>query len=133
MQLGRGFNVRVLLCEHDSALASVLLDLFAEEGIDVVRCDSFDELETRARAYSDAIVLTDSWVEGGLAQLTPAEREQLRTLGTLTTVIMTTGRDWAKHTAGSALGEHIVIMPKPFDIEELLTEIRAAGRRRLDA
>jgi DNA-binding response OmpR family regulator len=123
-------RLRVLLCEHDAALASVLLDLFVEEGIDVIRCNSFDELEAGAHTYRDAIVVTDSWVEGGLAQLTPVERMQLRTLGTLTTVIMTTGRDWAKHTLGSALGEHIVVVPKPFDIEELLTEVRAAGTRR---
>jgi DNA-binding response OmpR family regulator len=126
-------RLRVLLCEHDAALAAVLVDLFSEEDIDVVRCGSFDELEAGALAHRDAVIVTDSWVEGGLAQLTDVEREQLRTLGTLTTVIMTTGRDWAKHTEGSALGDQIVVVPKPFDIEELLEEVRTAGSRRLNA
>src|SRR5215207_6477213 len=99
-QGGNVSRVRVLLCEHDPALESVLLDLFAEEQIEAIRCDSFVALEAGSRQYPAAIIVSDSWIEGGLAQLTDAERQQLKRLAARTRVIMTTGRDWAKHAAG---------------------------------
>ena len=120
-------RVRVLLCEHDPALESVLLDLFAEEEIDVVPCSSYGELEAGTRAHPDAVVVSDSWVEGGLAQLTELEREQLRTLGSRTPVIMTTGRDWAKAGSAPGLGERVIVIPKPYDIDDLVAAIRAAA------
>jgi two-component system nitrogen regulation response regulator GlnG len=116
-----------LLCEHDPALASVLLDLFAEEQIDVVVCDSFEALDAATVAHPEAVVVSDSWVEGGMAQLTNEERLQLRVLGQRVPVIMTTGRDWAKHTEGSSIAERVVVLPKPYDIEELIAAVRAAA------
>ncbi len=122
-------RVRVLLCEHDAALSAVLLDLFAEEHIDVTVCDSFETISEATRQFPEAVVVSDSWIEGGLAQLTDDERHQLRVLSELAPVIMTTGRDWAKHTVGSSIADRVTVLPKPYDIDDLVAAVREAADR----
>lgn len=121
---------RVLLYEPEVALVSILLELFNVEGIDVARCTSMPELKCRLRRDPEWLVLTASWTSTTDARLSVEEREEIEELCALAAgVILTTGRAWAVPVAPKFTSA-VVVIPKPYDLNELCDAIRASWARK---
>ena len=120
----------VLLLEDDAALASALLEFFELEGIVTACCDSFIELKRRLGHDAECVIVADSWTSSAGAQLSLEQREQIIELGlTALGVIVTTGRAWAATCVDSEFGPNVVVMPKPYDLDQLKHAIDAAWAR----
>jgi hypothetical protein len=50
-------------------------------------------------------------------------------LGRVATVIVTTGRSWAARASEMSLGERVIVVPKPYDLDQLLDVIRGSAER----
>jgi DNA-binding NtrC family response regulator len=122
-------RTRVLLCEDDAALASILVAFFTDEQIDVRCCTSLEDIQTALRDDPNAIVVSDSWSQGSRGQLSAREYDEIVSLGRVATVIVTTGRSWAARASEMSLGERVVVVPKPYDLDQLLDVIRASAVR----
>lgn len=83
---------------------------------------SFAELLTAAQHNPPDVVVTDYWQDDN-HEVSDTGREQLAKLGRLAPVILLTGRDWGPFSTGDDLGVACVL-PKPLDIDELLTQVR---------
>ena len=117
---------RLLLCEHNAQLATILIDLFKDENIAVRPCESLEEIEAAIDEEPDAIVLTDSWTGSWAPQLCPLERDAIKRLGERTYVVVTTGRAWAQHAVQGALGRRVAVIAKPYDLDEVVGAVRNA-------
>jgi DNA-binding NtrC family response regulator len=118
---------RVLLCERDPTLVTVLREFFSDEGVEVTTCDSLTDIEGALDQHPGAVVVTDSsWGDHAQSKLTPAERDALNRLGRRTSVIVTTGRSWASRAAEAGLGSTIHVLAKPYDVDDLLALVRKA-------
>jgi DNA-binding NtrC family response regulator len=115
---------RVLLCEHDTALSRILVDVLTDEDVEVVECASLEDIDAALLAYPGSLVLTDSWTGSWRAVLSDAERENMNRLAEQTTVIVTTGRSWASNPTGQRLHSRIKVIPKPYDLDEIIEAIR---------
>jgi DNA-binding NtrC family response regulator len=120
---------RVLLCEDDAALASILLELFADEQIEVRRCASLEEIQAALGDYPSSIVVSDCWSYDSRGQISSRELNEIVALGMVASVIVTTGRSWTARASELSLGERVIVIPKPYDIVQLLDTIRAAAER----
>jgi DNA-binding NtrC family response regulator len=120
---------RVLLYESEAALASILLQFFAEEQIEVSRCTSLEEIQAALRDFPSAIVVSDSWSHDRRGQISAREYDEIVALGRVAPVIVTTGRSWAARASELLLGDRVVVIPKPYDIDQLLDSIRVAAER----
>ena len=121
---------QVLLLEDDAALVSALLQFFELEGINTTRCDSFIELKRRLQEDAECVIVTDSWTSSAGAELWLEQREQIIELGQAALgVIVTTGRAWAT-CVDPEFGHGVVVMPKPYDLDQLKDAIDAAWARR---
>jgi DNA-binding response OmpR family regulator len=89
----------VLLCEHDPHLSRILMDAFQDEQFAVTPCASLEEIERALTDHPKAIVVTDSWTDSWQPYLSASEREAILRLSERTTVLVTTGRDWAQRAA----------------------------------
>jgi DNA-binding response OmpR family regulator len=69
------------------------------------------------------VFLTDSFSSGGL-KIDATSAEFLRSLMQRAPVIVMSARTWAKTAQPSDLGV-AAVLPKPFDIEELLGAVRS--------
>ena len=119
---------RVLLLENDGPIEGVLCELFGDEGLDVTRCGTLDELRAGVKQYPRAAVVSDSWATGDYQHLSPRHREEIIALAKTTAVILTTGRGWARHSRNEELGT-VEILEKPYDLGELMVAVRAALER----
>ena len=117
---------RVLLCEHDSVLARILIEFFASERIGVSECASLEEIESALIAYPDSVVMTDSWTDSRHGELSMCERDAINRLAQQTTVVITTARSWAQKASGLNLAPRVNVIPKPYDLEQLLEVVRTA-------
>ncbi len=118
---------RVLLCEDDAALASILVAFFTDEQIDVRCCTSLEEIQGALSDDPSAIVVSDSWSHGSRGQLSTREYDEIVALGRVATVIVTTGRSWAARASELSLGERVVVIAKPYDLDQLLDFIRVSA------
>jgi DNA-binding NtrC family response regulator len=116
---------RVLLCEQNPLLARILIQLFASERIGVRECDSLQDIERALIEYPHAVVIADSWTDFRHGDLTVCERDAIKRLGQRTAVVMTTGRSWAYKASELDLGPRVSVIPKPYDLEQLLEAVRA--------
>jgi DNA-binding NtrC family response regulator len=121
----------VLLMEDDSALRSVLLELFLDEQLDVTVCDSLAAIYAALEDHPRAVVVTDSWTRARI-ELGPPEQEALLALDAVATVIFTTGRRWAATGSPLWLG-NVTLLNKPYDVDDLMLAIRAGARERVAA
>jgi DNA-binding NtrC family response regulator len=119
---------RVLVLENDAPLEGVLRDLFGDEGLDVTACKALTELQAGIRLYPRAAVVSDSWAQGDYLSLSPKHHAEIVALGRSAQVILTTGRDWAKHIAAGELGT-VEILEKPYELDRLLAAVRVALER----
>jgi DNA-binding NtrC family response regulator len=118
---------RVLLYEDDAALASILVELFADEHIEVRRCTSFEEIQAALGDSPRAIVVSDCWSHDARGQISSREVDEIMALGRVAPVIVTTGRSWPARASELSLGEHVVVIQKPYDVDQLLDTIRVAA------
>jgi DNA-binding NtrC family response regulator len=117
----------VILCERDPALVAVLVEYFSDEGISVTQCNSLAEIEDALRQHRHAVIVTDSsWGNYARPELSVVERETLNRLGRETAVIVTTSRSWAQRPAEAGLQPSVRVLPKPYDVDDLLDLIRTA-------
>jgi DNA-binding NtrC family response regulator len=119
---------RVLLCEPDSALARILIKFFASERIGVTECASVQEIETALIDHPGAVVVADYWADGRHGELTVRQRDAINRWGQRITVVITTARSWAQNASGLHLGPLVSVIPKPYDLEELLEVVRAGSQ-----
>jgi DNA-binding response OmpR family regulator len=111
----------VLLLEDDIALRGLLEDALRTEGLTVFTFDSFEALRSAARAKQADVIVADFW---GVSQRTLNEtgRREIQELNELLPVILLTGRTWAENATARDLGAQALVR-KPFDLDDLLTEI----------
>jgi two-component system, NtrC family, nitrogen regulation response regulator GlnG len=115
---------RTLLLEDDLALRDLLLEAFGGEDIEVVICESFNEVREAAKRRDADIVVADFW--GGSQRTLPqSDRDDIRELASYLPVILLTGRTWAADTTAEELGARALIR-KPFDLDDLLRTVEEA-------
>ena len=119
---------RILLLETDGALQGVLCDLFGYEDLDVTVCNSLAELQAGVKRYPFAAVVSDSWPRGDFSVLSPKHRAEIVELGRTAEVILTTGQRWGTQVLDGELGS-VVIVEKPYDMDYLMSAVRAALER----
>ncbi len=112
---------RVLLLEDDLALRGLLLEVLQLEGLEVIACDSFEQVRTAAAAGGGDIIVADFW-GGSQRWLSDTGRQQIGELAGLLPIILLTGRTWAAEMSAAELGA-VAIMRKPFDLDDLLRVI----------
>jgi hypothetical protein len=87
-------------------------------------------LKQRVDADPEWLVLTASWRDTAHTELGLEERLEFQDLGALTAgVILTTGRAWAAPVP-PRFDTGVVVLPKPYDLEELGHAIRVCWARR---
>jgi CheY-like chemotaxis protein len=119
---------RVLLFEDDPVLMSVLLELLSDEDIDVTRCESLEEIQVAVGEHPGAVVVSDFWSETSSVKLGEPERAEIQALGKTASVILTTARWWGARLGDeSQFGETVLVIPKPYDLDQLLAAIRIAS------
>jgi DNA-binding response OmpR family regulator len=118
--------MRVLLAEDDPILASVVIEALGDEGHTVTHVTQAAEVQRLAAAENwDAFVVDAFGV--GFDQPDPNERTHLRALAEHGPVILASGRAWVNTFQPADLGV-AAIMPKPYDLDNLLAAIAAIGR-----
>jgi DNA-binding response OmpR family regulator len=119
--------MRVLLSEDDPVLADVLADFLREEGHLVTHVLDIRQAGclTRGNAW-DACILDPSG--DSFLELRPSEAAELRHLAAHLPVVVTTGRAWAERADSAQLGVH-AILPKPFDLDELVKILDELARQ----
>jgi DNA-binding response OmpR family regulator len=114
--------MRVLVIESDPALGGLFASVLAGEGHAVESVATADEGLARARAESWDACLTDGfWREAGAAL-----HAYLGELAGCCPVILLSARDWARSARPADLGVAAVV-PKPFDLDELLGALAAVA------
>jgi hypothetical protein len=118
----------VLLFEDDPVLMAVLLDLLSDEDSDVTRCESLEEIQVAVGEYPGAVVVSDFWSETSCVKLGEPERAEIQALGKTASVILTTARAWGARLGDkSQFGETVLVVPKPYDLDQLLAAISIAS------
>jgi DNA-binding NtrC family response regulator len=119
---------RVLLHEQDPSIAWLLVEVFADEGIEVISCASLEEIHGALHQYPDAIVVSDPWSRSTRPDLTDDERDTITRLAARARLILTTTRQWALRSEDLSLGDRVTVIPKPFDLDILLHAVRRPGQ-----
>jgi DNA-binding response OmpR family regulator len=116
--------MRVLVIERDPSIAQVLAEILADEGHAAAGAATMDGGLARAHAGPwDACVADGSW------PVVDAEsRAYLADLGSCCPVILLSARDWARRARPADLGVAAVV-PKPFDLDDLLDALAAVTSR----
>jgi len=112
---------RVLIFEDDPAFRMVLVEFFAAEGFDVATCDSYAQLHQAVRSPERQIVLADFWGTSH-AELSQAERDQVRDVARYAPMILLTGRSWAARVSARDLGV-VCVVSKPLMLDALMAEV----------
>ena len=116
----------VLLYEPDATVASVLLDLFADEHIAVTTVRGVEELKQAVDLNPEAIVVTSTWETAGRRDLSTTERENITDLASKTWVIVAGARQHWEQLLALPGSERIIFLEKPFDLEDMLKAIATA-------
>jgi DNA-binding NtrC family response regulator len=123
----RQAQLHVIVCETDDLLRTVLLDAFTEEGMDVTLCSSGEELEHTLKRKPQSVVVTELWTDSPI-KVPASDRERLRRLATKTRVVVTTAKHLREELTELRLGDAIMLINKPYDLEQLLEAVRRAAR-----
>ena len=118
--------MRVLLAEDDAMLASVIVEALGDEGHTVTHVARSADAQRLAASERWDVLVVDAF-GAGYDQPDQAEREQLRALAAHGPVILASARAWAQHVAPGELGV-AAIVPKPYDLEDLLDTLAALER-----
>ncbi len=118
--------MRVLFAEDDPTLASIVVELLEEEAYDVRRVDDLPAAHEHGAGGGWDLFIIDVPPRSS-TQLDPADERMLRDLSRQAPVILATGRPWARRSRAEDLGL-AVILPKPYDLEELLSTVQRVGR-----
>jgi two-component system, NtrC family, nitrogen regulation response regulator NtrX len=113
---------RVLVLEDDAELRGVLCEVLQDEGFEVATCDSYAALRGGVAQAGSTIVLADFWGVSH-AELSSAERDEIRELGGQVRTILLTGRAWISSVDAADLNL-ICILPKPVVLDDLIAQIR---------
>ncbi len=119
---------RVLLLETNAPLRSAIITVLSAEGFDVQRVDSLDDALSLAMS-ADHTVAVVAWqsMEGLLAE---EHRHHLRDLARrLRLVVMVPRRWWRLLQATDLPGAGVGLVAKPFEAEELMSQIETALRQ----
>jgi DNA-binding response OmpR family regulator len=117
--------MRVLVIESDPSIAGLLADLLADEGHAAAGAATMDGGLTRAQAEMWDVCVTDGFWPVADAQ----SRAYLADLGSCCPVIVLSGRDWARRAQPAELGVTAVV-PKPFDLDDLLDALETVTHAR---
>jgi DNA-binding response OmpR family regulator len=118
-------TAHVLLLEDDAATRGLLLDLFNDEGIEVTVCGSLRTLQSAVTSHPGAVVVSDSWSGVDNRAISQQLRAEIMALGSNAPVIPTTGRSWGNNIRSGEFG-NVIVLPKPYDLDELMVLIRSA-------
>jgi DNA-binding NtrC family response regulator len=111
-------------------MAWLLVEVFADEGIEVIRCASLDEINIALREHPHAIVVSDPWSRSSTRpDLSDDERDTIADLAARARLILTTTRQWALQSEDLSLGDSVTVIPKPFDLDILLRAVRRPTAR----
>jgi DNA-binding NtrC family response regulator len=113
----RGPHPKVLLYEDDPDTRTVIAELLADSGIEVVICRTLRDVEHALVGGGVALLLADFW---GSSQrtLNDVERAELISLGARVPLILITGRAWSGTENATDLRVARVLQ-KPFDLHDL--------------
>ena len=117
-------QAHVLLLESEPVVRDVLLGAFDLEEFQVTVCATLGDLRAGVAADPAAVVVSDSWDAAPSWELTEQLRAQIVALRQLAPVILIPASPWAAEADSLGLG--VTIIPKPFDLDELLQTIRDA-------
>jgi DNA-binding NtrC family response regulator len=120
---------RVIVFEDDAAQKLLLLDLFTDEGYAVDACPTIQDVYVAITKYPQAVVVADSWSSIAHEHLAEPQRREIEDLGSRAPLILTTARTWGRYIAPGQLGK-VAVLPKPFDLNDLLEHVRVMGERR---
>jgi DNA-binding NtrC family response regulator len=109
-------------------MAWLLVEVFRDEGIEVISCASLEEINAALRRHPDAVVVSDPWSRSTHPDLSADERHTITELAERARLILTTTRQWALQSENLALGEAVTVIPKPFDLDELVQAVRRPWR-----
>lgn len=120
--------LRVLLIAPDASLREVLCAAFSGEGHAIAACTSLLDLLARADGTPCEVALVDLDGSGG-GPLDQLQRVCLVRLSELLPLVLLAGNPTAmRHGLSAAPG--LTIVPKPFDLQELLAAVQHAARVR---
>jgi DNA-binding NtrC family response regulator len=114
-------RARVLVLEDHADFRGLLVELLGGEGFDVATCDSYASLCDAVRAFSNAVVVADFWGTSH-TELSPAERAQIRDLGSHVPTILLTARAWAVAVNAEELNV-ACILSKPVSLEDVVSQV----------
>jgi DNA-binding response OmpR family regulator len=123
---GGGWLVRVLFTEADEVVADLIRDLLEDDGHVAVRASTIaTEAACGAGGWDVVLVsgLSASW-----HGLDAADAARLRALAALAPIVLVADRPWMVNASPADLGV-AAIVPKPFEIDELVDALHAAGSR----
>jgi DNA-binding response OmpR family regulator len=121
-------RARILVVEDDSLLASTVCDVLGLEGYEAECVESLPQVARLLERERFDLILTDV----GIRDAPPSERDYfalLRARAPDAAILAMTGDPKGLHLVGSELGFDELI-PKPFEIEELMRCVRAVLDRR---
>lgn len=110
-------------------MAWLLVEVFRDEGIEVTSCASLEEIYAALREHPEAVVVSDPWSRSVRPDLSTDERNTIVELATRARLILTTTRQWALQSERLTLGDDVIVIPKPFDLDELLRAVRHSPDR----
>jgi DNA-binding response OmpR family regulator len=116
--------VRVLFTETDHVLAELLRAVLGDDGHAAVHARTMPDAARLAGPWDVVLVsgLPASWLE-----LDDGDGMDLRALAALAPVVLIADRPWMVDARPADLGV-AAIVPKPFELDDLLDAVRAAGR-----
>jgi DNA-binding response OmpR family regulator len=116
----------LVLYDRDPATASLLVDVFNEEGFEVSMCATLEEIHAGLQQFPCAVVVTDVGWHITEPDLTADEHAAIVDLASRARLVLLSVRRWASQAADLALGDRVTVIPKPFDLEVVLSAVRVA-------
>ena len=113
---------RVFVLEDDPGFRAVLVELLADEGLEVSTCDSVASLREAMQTCSKAVVVADFWGTSH-HELSAIERSQIADLGSQAPTILLSGRAWAEAATPEEL-EVASILRKPVTLDDVVAQVR---------
>ena len=115
---------RVVLLEDDGQMAGLLKDFLGEEGYEVTRCFSIEEVRAALAAQPGALALCDDW-SNEFSELSAGHRAEIVSLAGSCALVLMTGRVWAAALGADELGGAVVLR-KPLTLSGVLRALEAA-------
>jgi DNA-binding response OmpR family regulator len=117
--------MRILVVEDDLSIATLLIDLLAGEGHTATHAATPEATRKLHQQEAWDRYLVDLFSQS-YDKPSPEDMALLKELSSKAPVIVVTARSWAAQTRPEELGVAAIIR-KPYDVEELLAAVQAAG------